>query len=111
MTSVPVTSLGIRSGVNWMRLNDRCSDWASELTSKVLAKPGTPSSNAWPRAKIATSTCSITSILPDDHFGQFVAEAFEGLLAALHGGNVVGGGGGRGGSGHGSLRVAVGSWR
>ncbi len=64
MTSVPVTSEGIKSGVNWMRLNDRCSASARLLISRVLAKPGTPSSKAWPRAKIATSTCSMTSSWP-----------------------------------------------
>ena len=42
MTSVPVMSDGIRSGVNWMRLNVMSSDWASVLTINVLARPGTP---------------------------------------------------------------------
>ena len=51
MTSVPVMSLGIKSGVNWMRLNDRCSASASELTMSVFARPGTPSSSACPRLK------------------------------------------------------------
>ena len=64
MICVPVTSLGMRSGVNCTRLKLRCMAWASELMSSVLARPGTPSSNAWPRAKIATSTCSITSCWP-----------------------------------------------
>ena len=64
MISVPVTSLGIRSGVNWIRLKLRCVASASELTSSVLARPGTPSSRAWPRAKMAISTCSITSLWP-----------------------------------------------
>ena len=53
MTSVPVMSDGIRSGVNWMRLNDRSSAWASVLTMSVLARPGTPMSRAWPRQKMA----------------------------------------------------------
>ena len=37
---------------------------ANELTSNVLASPGTPSNNAWPHANIVTSTCSITSSWP-----------------------------------------------
>ncbi len=61
---MPVTSLGIRSGVNWIRLNLRCVASASELIKSVLASPGTPSSRAWPRAKMATNTCSITSLWP-----------------------------------------------
>ena len=46
ITSVPVTSLGIRSGVNWIRLKLRWVASASELISRVLASPGTPSSRA-----------------------------------------------------------------
>ena len=40
--SVPVMSVGIRSGVNCMRLNDSPSAVASVRTSKVLAVPGMP---------------------------------------------------------------------
>jgi len=44
--SVPVMSIGIRSGVNWMR--EKSSDMVSakRLIRSVLAKPGTPISNA-----------------------------------------------------------------
>ena len=45
-TSVPVMSLGIRSGVNWMRLKPRCSVCASVEMMSVLARPGTPTSSA-----------------------------------------------------------------
>ena len=41
-TSVPVMSLGIRSGVNCTRVNGRSSAWASVWTSSVFARPGTP---------------------------------------------------------------------
>ena len=37
---VPRTSAGIRSGVNWMRENDRSSASASVRTSSVLPRPG-----------------------------------------------------------------------
>ena len=40
MTSVPVMSAGIRSGVNWMRLNCSESASASVRISSVLARPG-----------------------------------------------------------------------
>ena len=43
---VPVMSAGIRSGVNWMRLNSAPRTWASVRTSSVLATPGTPSMSA-----------------------------------------------------------------
>ena len=51
MTSVPMMSDGIRSGVNWMRLNLRWTACASVLISSVFARPGTPRSRQWPPAK------------------------------------------------------------
>src|SRR5262245_58430976 len=50
MTSVPMMSEGIRSGVNWMRLNLRWTACASVLISSVFARPGTPRSRQWPPA-------------------------------------------------------------
>ena len=64
MISVPVMSAGIRSGVNWMRLNDRFSVRASVLIISVFASPGTPSSRQWPRANRQISSSSITSSWP-----------------------------------------------
>ncbi len=49
--SVPVMSAGNRSGVNWTRPKLRPRARAKLLTSSVLAKPGTPTSKAWPRGK------------------------------------------------------------
>ena len=43
---VPVTSAGMRSGVNWMREKLSRSARASERMSSVLPSPGTPSSRA-----------------------------------------------------------------
>ena len=40
-------SAGIRSGVNWMRLNEQSMTSAIVRTSIVLPRPGTPSSSAW----------------------------------------------------------------
>ena len=71
MTSVPVMSLGIRSGVNWMRLKERCSVCESVDTSNVLARPGTPTSSAWLRVRIAMSTWSTTCFLADDDLAEF----------------------------------------
>ena len=51
--SVPVMSDGIRSGVNWMRLNLRSSTWASVEIRRVLASPGTPTRRQCPSAKRA----------------------------------------------------------
>ena len=64
MTSVPVMSDGIRSGVNWMRLKLRLSASASVRIISVLARPGTPTSRQWPRAKMAMSSSSMTRSWP-----------------------------------------------
>ena len=63
-TFVPVMSEGIRSGVNWIRLNWMSRMRASVLTINVLASPGTPTSRQWPRVKTAANICSITSVWP-----------------------------------------------
>ena len=39
----PVMSLGVMSGVNWMRLKEQSSDFASADASVVLPTPGTSS--------------------------------------------------------------------
>ena len=62
--SVPVMSAGIRSGVNWMRLNDRCRIFETVRTRSVLARPGTPTSRQWPRLNRAMRSCSITCFWP-----------------------------------------------
>ena len=63
-TLVPVMSAGIRSGVNWMRLNSHPSTRASVRTSSVFATPGTPSMSAWWPVKMAMSALSTTSSWP-----------------------------------------------
>ena len=42
----------------------RLRAWASVRTIKVLARPGTPTSRQWPRAKMAISSCSSTCFWP-----------------------------------------------
>ncbi len=66
MMSVPVMSDGIRSGVNWMRLNLRSSTFASVATSSVFASPGTPTIRLLPPTNSDSSSSSMTSRLPDD---------------------------------------------
>src|SRR4051794_24721365 len=57
-------SLGMRSGVNWIRVNSSASERASDCTIRVFASPGTPSRMQWPRAKTAIRSCSTTSSCP-----------------------------------------------
>lgn len=63
MMSVPVMSAGIRSGVNWMRLKLRSSVFATELTSSVFARPGTPI-RRHARGKTAMLSSSTTRCWP-----------------------------------------------
>ena len=64
MISVPVMSLGMRSGVNWTRLKLSSSASATVWTISVLARPGTPISRAWPPARTAVRMPSTTSSWP-----------------------------------------------
>src|SRR5215212_1409232 len=60
----PVTSEGIRSGVNWMRLKSSRATAANERAINVLARPGTSSISTWPSARTAIRTRASTSRLP-----------------------------------------------
>src|ERR1700754_3381547 len=51
-------SAGTRSGVNCTRWNWPPIAPASAFTARVLARPGTPSTRMWPRARRATSSRS-----------------------------------------------------
>src|ERR1700753_912179 len=62
--SVPVTSDGIRSGVNWIREKDRSSARESELMSTVSPSPGTPPPRQLPPPNSAISACSTTFSWP-----------------------------------------------
>src|SRR5829696_139650 len=61
---VPTRSLGIRSGVNWIRLNVPPSTWAVVLIVSVFARPGTPSIRRCPPASRQTSTRSSMASCP-----------------------------------------------
>ncbi len=61
---MPVMSIGIRSGVNWMRLNFNDIVSASLLTSSVFARPGTPIKSACPFAKRQIASRSMTASCP-----------------------------------------------
>ncbi len=63
-TDTPVTSLGSRSGVNWMRLTVQSTDRASALASMVLPTPGTSSMSRCPSASSTVREAVIASRLP-----------------------------------------------
>ncbi len=62
-TFVPVTSAGRRSGVNWMRLNERPSAVAKLCAVSVLPVPGTSSRRTCPRPSTPVITISKKSSL------------------------------------------------
>ena len=57
-------SEGIRSGVNWIRLNRSSIASARRATISVLASPGTPCTMQCPPASMQQTTESITSSCP-----------------------------------------------
>ena len=61
---MPVSSAGVVSGVNWMRLNFAPSMCAVARASSVFALPGGPSSRTCPRASAATSSSSTARSCP-----------------------------------------------
>ena len=60
----PVSSAGVVSGVNWMRLKVAPSMCAVARASSVFALPGGPSSSTCPRASAATSSSSTARSCP-----------------------------------------------
>src|SRR6266850_175345 len=70
MMSVPVMSDGIKSGVNWIRLNLRSSTCASVAMSSVLARPGTPTMRLLPPTNSVINTSSTTSFCPTMRFSS-----------------------------------------
>ena len=83
MTSVPVMSAGIRSGVNWMRLNERLSESASVRTIRVLASPGTPCKQAVPAGEHSDQQLFDHLPLADDHLAQLVGDLAISLVEPL----------------------------
>ena len=72
--SVPVMSIGIRSGVNWMRLNFSDIVSASLLTNSVLARPGHAHQERVPAGKQADRQPLDGVVLADDDPPQLFAQ-------------------------------------
>ena len=78
-TLTPLTSLGSRSGVNWIRLKLLPTLRAIALARTVFPTPGTSSIRTWPRHSSATRTRLTSRRLPTidsldivrDQAGQF----------------------------------------
>ena len=74
-----MTSPGIRSGVNWMRLVSSPSARLSVRTSRVFATPGTPSSSTWPRGEQGDEQPGDGAVLADDGLADLGAHAVHRL--------------------------------
>ena len=83
ITSVPVMSDGMRSGVNWMRLKFSFSTLASVEIISVLARPGTPTSRQWPAAEHRLHQQLDDRVLADDHLVQLGEHLGLGLVEVL----------------------------
>ncbi len=88
MISVPVMSAGIRSGVNWMRLNERFSARESVLIISVLASPGTPSSRQWLAAEERDQQLFDHLVLADDHLRELLQDFFACFVELANGGRI-----------------------
>ena len=64
INSVPVISLGIRSGVNCILLNESSKTSDNVLIIKVFASPGTPIKSVCPCVRMDISKCSNISDCP-----------------------------------------------
>ncbi len=71
---MPVISLGIRSGVNWIRLNSSVSDCASECTIRVLARPGDALEDAMAAGEDGHQELLDDLVLPDDLSGDLLPD-------------------------------------
>ena len=108
-TSWPVTSEGIRSGVNCRRLNSRSKAPATAFTSRVLATPGTPSRSTCPPT---SSAATMPDSVPSWPTTTLLTSCRTALIArrgssALGGGSGPLGGGGGGDGGGGGLTGSV----
>ena len=79
MISVPVMSLGIRSGVNWIRVNRSCSAWAKRRNGQRLGQPRHADRQAMAAGKDADQHLLDHLVLADDHLVDLAQQRFAGL--------------------------------
>ena len=89
---MPVMSAGIRSGVNWIRLNRQSMTSAMVRTSIVLPRPGTPSRRTWLLASSPTRVCRTSSRWPTMTFPTSASMAWA-RSANASGASLAGGSG------------------
>ena len=82
MISVPVMSAGIRSGVNWMRLNDRFERAAERADHQRLGQARHAFQQAMAAAEQRDQQLLDHLVLADDDLGQLLAGFFRGRRRA-----------------------------
>ena len=91
MMSVPVMSDGIRSGVNWMRLNFRSSTCASVCDEQRLGQPRHADQDAVAADEEREQHLLEHVVLPDDQLAQLAEHAVAAFLQPVGESDVVGG--------------------
>jgi hypothetical protein len=87
--SVPVMSIGIRSGVNWMRLNFSDIVSASLLMSKCLRQTRHAHQERMAASKQADAELLDHVTLAHDHFAQLSSQPIIGTSQFINGGHIV----------------------
>ena len=85
MTSVPVMSEGIRSGVNWMRLNSSDSAVGQRADHQRLGQPRHAHQQAMAAGEHGDQQLLDHLLLADDHPAQLLGDQPVGLVEFLHG--------------------------
>ena len=80
----PVTSLGSRSGVNWMRLKLQPIERAMDFASIVLPTPGTSSISTWPPHSTRNQREAHRLLLADDDALDICDDAIRRLTQVLY---------------------------
>ena len=89
MISVPVMSLGIRSGVNWMRLKRSDIVLRQGPDHQRLGQAGHADQEAVAAGEDRDQELVDDLVLADDHLRHLVLERAEGLDEALRAGQIV----------------------
>ena len=84
ITSVPVMSDGIRSGVNWMRLEVEGEALREGADHERLGEAGHPFEHAVPAAEHGDEQLLDHLVLADDHLRHLAADLVERPLQLLH---------------------------
>ena len=89
---MPTISVGMRSGVNWMRRNSRPRIFPSVETSSVLAEAGHADNEAVALAEEGGEHQFDDALLPDDDAGGLVADELHLAAGLFPGSGGIGGG-------------------